>query len=156
MHRRVRDKLEDILACGHARGGGGDSHLDECAECRATVEAMRDQQRLLRSLRVPQEAEPRAGFYARVIERIESQGPASIWSLFFESPAGRGLAMASLAVTLSLGVYLVSSERLAAPSGVQAKPGTAIPGSAADSAGMLTGSPDHNAVLFSLVTYREQ
>jgi predicted anti-sigma-YlaC factor YlaD len=162
MHRRVRDKLEDILAGGHALARGHaeerhrhDAHLDECVECRETIAAMRDQQRLLRSLRLPEEAEPRAGFYARVIERIESQGAASIWSLFFDSAAGRGLAMASMVLALSLGVYLVSSERLAAPTDIRATPGQLMPGSG-DSAGMLTGSPDRNAVLFNLVTYREQ
>ncbi len=152
MHRRVRDKLEDILA-GTASADERhrhDSHLDECAECRDAVAAMRNQQRLLRSMRLPEEAEPRAGFYARVIERIESQGAASIWSLFFDSAVGRGLAMASMMLALGLGVYLVSSERLAAPQVV------AVPGSAMDSAGMLTGSPDRDAVLFNLVTYREQ
>jgi hypothetical protein len=115
---------------------------------------MRNQQRLLRSMRLPEEAEPKAGFYARVIERIESQGAASIWSLFFDSAVGRGLAMASMMLALGLGVYLVSSERLAAPQ-VVAVPG-AVLGSGPDSAGMLTGSPDRDAVLFNLVTYREQ
>jgi anti-sigma factor RsiW len=151
MHGRVRDKLEDILAGtgGHTRNAMDERHLDECAECRDEIAAMREQQRLLRSLRLPEEAEPRAGFYARVIERIESQGAASIWSLFFESAAGRGLAMASMMLALSLGVYLVSSEHYAAPSRGRVM---ALP----DSAGMLTGSPDRNAVLFNLVTYREQ
>jgi len=153
MHRRVRDKLEDILA-GTAvtdERHQHDSHLDECAECRDAVAAMRDQRRLLRSIRLPEEAEPRAGFYARVIERIESQGAASIWSLFFDSAVGRGLAMASMVLAVSLGLYLVSSERLAAPP-------VAVRGSGSgpDSGGMLTGSPDRNAVLFNLVTYREQ
>lgn len=157
MHRRVRDKLEDILAGtgGHAVNGTEDerrlhdSHLDECAECRNAVAAMRDQQRLLRSLRLPEEAEPRAGFYARVIERIESQGAASIWSLFFESPVGRRLAMASMLLALSLGVYVVSAERGAA---VEAGQALTVP----DSSGMLTDSTDRDAVLFNLVTYREQ
>jgi hypothetical protein len=161
MHRRVRDKLEDVLA-GTAvtdERHRHDSHLDECAECRETIAAMRAQQRLLRSLRLPEEAEPRAGFYARVIERIESQGAASIWNLFFDSPVGRGLAMASMVLALSLGVYLVSSERYAAPQAGPRMPGQALsfPGAAGpDSSGMLTGSPDRDAVLFNLVTYREQ
>jgi predicted anti-sigma-YlaC factor YlaD len=151
MHRRVRDKLEDILAGDHIQAsrdqpdGHPESHLDECAECRDDIEAMREQQRLLRSLRLPEEAEPRAGFYARVIERIESQGAASIWSLFFESPVGRGLAMASMVLALSLGVYLLSSERYEPP-----QPG--LP----DSGAILTGAPDRDAVLVNLVTYREQ
>jgi hypothetical protein len=157
MHREVRDKLEEILAgspnalCGR--------HLSECAECRAQVAAMREQRALLRSLRaddtpsgegVPEQS---AGFYARVMERIETQGVASIWSLFFDSPVGRGLAMASMVVALSLGVYLVSSEHGAEP---ETTPLVMQP----SSGGMLTGSPDAgldaNAVLVNLVTYREQ
>jgi predicted anti-sigma-YlaC factor YlaD len=152
MHREVRDHLEDILA-----GTGSvtkdrllrDSHLDECVECRDAVAAMLEQQRLLRSLRPPEEAEPRAGFYARVIERIESQGAASIWSLFFDSPVGRGLAMASMVLALSLGAYLVSSEHRAE---VETGQVLTVP----DSGGMLTGAPDRDAVLVNLVTYREQ
>jgi hypothetical protein len=160
MHREVRNKLEEILA------GTGDAlcerHLSECAECSAVVAAMREQRGLLRSLRVggadgKDAPEQSAGFYARVMERIETQGVASIWSLFFDSPVGRGLAMASMVVALSLGVYLVSSEQGAepetAPAVLYGTPGNTA-GSAA--AGMLTGLPDANAVLVNLVTYREQ
>jgi hypothetical protein len=88
-----------------------------------------------------------------VIERIESQGAASIWSLFFDSPVGRGLAMASMVLALSLGAYLVSSEH-----GATAQAGQAIsfPSSGANSGEMLTGSPDRDSVLVNLVTYREQ
>jgi hypothetical protein len=166
MHRRVRDKLEDILAEGdpasfaaenaqrgrHSGKHGHDTHLTECAKCREAVAAMRDQQVLLRSLRLPEEAEPRAGFYARVIERIEAQGAASIWSLFFDSAVGRGLAMASMVLALSAGAYLVSVEYTAAHQTVQT---IALPDLGADSGGVLTGSPDRNAVLVNLVTYRE-
>jgi hypothetical protein len=156
MHRGVRDKLEEILA-----GTGGalcERHLSECEECGAQVAAMREQRRLLRSLRVggsggkgadrKEAPEQSAGFYARVMERIESQGVASIWNLFFDSPVGRGLAMASMVVALSLGVYLVTSEQSAEPA--------ANPAPIQASGGMLTGSPDANAVLVNLVTYREQ
>jgi hypothetical protein len=155
MHREVRDHLEDILAGGHASDSGlaGNGHLNGCAECTGQIAAMREQQRLLQSLRAPEEAEPRAGFYARVIERIESQGTASIWSLFFDSPVGRGLAMASMVLALSVGVYLVSSEH-----GAEAPAGQvmSVPNPGPNSGEMLTGSPDRDAVLVNLVTYREQ
>jgi len=144
MHRGVRDKLEEILA------GTGDNlserHLHDCEECSAEVAAMREQSSLLRTLKT--EAEPGPGFYARVMERIEAQGVASVWNVFFDSPVGRRLAMASMVVALSLGVYLVSSE-LNAPS----EPGQVV---IEGSGGMLNGSPDANAVLVNLVTYREQ
>src|SRR5690348_1250193 len=105
MHRRMRDDLEKLLD-----GGSSSRHPEECQECREDLAAMKEQAVWLRELRSPQpDAVPRAGFYARVIERIEAQSP-SIWNLFFESPLGRVLAMASMAVALCLGVYLVSSE----------------------------------------------
>ena len=145
MHRGVRDRLEDILA--GTQNASCEGHLDECAECNAEVAVMREHGRLLRSLR-SEEVEPGAGFYARVMERIEAQGVVSIWSLFFDSPVGRGLAMASMLVALSLGMYLVSAESKAEP----ASPRIALQGSG----GLLTGSPDTNAVFMNLVTYREQ
>jgi anti-sigma factor RsiW len=161
MHREVRDKLEEILAgTGNAWCG---RHLSECDECDAEVAAMREQRALLRSLRVGgadgrDAPEQSAGFYARVMERIETQGVASIWSLFFDSPVGRGLAMASMVVALSLGVYLVSAEQGAEPETMPAVLRGATSGGT--SSGMLTGSPEANpdasAVLVNLVTYREQ
>ncbi len=159
MHREVRDRLEDILA--DAGGVAGNSsndkrHLDECADCRTEISALRAQQRLLRSLRLPEEAEPRAGFYARVIERIESQGAASIWSLFFDSPVGRGLAMASMVLALSLGAYLVSSEHGSAASRPHPARMSVDASFRQNSGEMLTGSPDRDAVFVNLVTYREQ
>jgi len=145
MHRGVRENLEDILA-GTDRLSG--RHLSECEECSAEIAAMREQSRLLQTLRGG-DAEPRPGFYARVMERIEAQGAvASVWSLFFDSPVGRGLAMASMVVALSLSAYLITSEQ-----GDQPVPQQEIVRGAG---GMLTGSPDRDAVLVNLVTYRGQ
>lgn len=53
--------------------------------------------------------EPRAGFYARVMERIERQ-PASIWSMLLERKFGFRLAVASAVLVALLGAYLVTSE----------------------------------------------
>ena len=56
-----------------------------------------------------QDIEPRAGFYARVMERIEAQ-PASIWSVFLDRKFGFRLAVASAVLVALLGTYLVTSE----------------------------------------------
>jgi predicted anti-sigma-YlaC factor YlaD len=165
MDRRVRDRLEDILAgvggnavkhVSEAKGLEAVCHLDDCADCRQTLTAMRDQQRMLRSLRAPEDIEPKGGFYARVIERIESQGVASIWSLFFESAIGRGVAMASVVLVLSAGVYLVSTEREAEAGQALALPALTLSNPGTNAAGMFVGAPDRDAVLMNLVTYREQ
>lgn len=148
MHRRMRDDLETFLAGGASPSQG---HPAECQECREDLAAMKEQAAWLRDLRAPDAGSgPRAGFYARVMERIEAQSP-SIWSLFFDSQFGRSLAMAAMAVALCLGVYLVSSESTepALPPAMQVQIGSRP-------AAMLAGLPDENAVLVNLITYREQ
>jgi hypothetical protein len=162
MHRQMRDQVEQVLA-GKV-DAGSQTHLAECGECRDAIASMQEQAELLRGLRAgtlysASEAEPRAGFYARVMERIEAQGAESIWSLFFDSPLGRRVAMASMALAVCLSVYLVSSEQMAhrgaapEPTGRAAMfsgdPGFA-PGFIADVA------PDQDTVLVNLVTYRGQ
>lgn len=125
MHREIQGQIEHILAGGNAPGGfpGNSSsgelagsvaeHLEQCSECREEVAAMQRQSKLMHELRAPagEVPEPRPGFYARVMERIEAEGAVSIWNLFMESAFGRRIAVASVALALVLGVYLVSSER---------------------------------------------
>ena len=151
MHRLIRDHLEVVLAerVGDAESAHLKAHVEGCDECRSEVEAMREQARMLRNLRA--EAEPRAGFYARVIERIETQGPLSIWNVVFDSPFGRRIAVASMALALILGLFLVSSEEM------ENRPAIAVVGE--DQPGLMltsSGPPDRDAVLVNLVTYRGQ
>lgn len=145
MHRSIRDNLEEVLA-GSQAGGAIREHLTNCRECGGEVEAMREQARLLRSLRA--ETEPRPGFYARVMERIEAQGPISIWSVFGDSAFGRGIAVASMALALLLGTYLITAERAEHRAGSR--------GSDSSLVWNYAGAPDRDAVLVNLVTYREQ
>jgi anti-sigma factor RsiW len=120
MHQHIRENLEDYLKGenhlkGHeySRSSGLSAefhaHLGECAECTEELQSLVAQSQLLRSLKSPQDVEPRAGFYARVIERIESR-PASIWSVFLDRKFGFRLAVASAALVALLGTYLVTSE----------------------------------------------
>jgi predicted anti-sigma-YlaC factor YlaD len=146
MHRLLRDRLEEVLA-----DSGIDAtaklHLDQCEECRGEIASMREHAEMLRGLRA--EAEPRPGFYARLIERIEFQRPVSIWKLFSDSPFGRRIAIASMALALLVGVYLVTSDTVA-DQPIQILAGEDQPG--------LASAPPHDAdgVLVNLVTYREQ
>ena len=61
---------------------------------------------LLQSLRAPEGITPRAGFYGRVMDRVESQRKTSIWSVFLEPAFSFRLAAASLALMLLMGVAL--------------------------------------------------
>jgi hypothetical protein len=98
------------------------------------------------------------------MERIEAQGPASIWNLFIDSAFGRRIAVASLALALLLGVYVISSERVSDQpivAGQHAQPavvfGEDAPGRAItqmDQSSMDKSSNDD--VLVNLVTYQEQ
>jgi hypothetical protein len=169
MHRRVRDEIESVLAEAPAVGGSRSDgfrktalnstaeaslrHLEQCPECGSEVAAMREQAALFRALRTAGEIEPRAGFYARVRERIEAQGPVSIWNLFFDSAFARHVAMACAAVALLIGMYLFSADRMANGTLViTGQSDWALTGGMPDAA----ESPDRDAVLVNLVTYRGQ
>jgi len=154
MHRLIQDHLEEVLAASRMgssnEGSEASAHLAACDECRREVEAMHEHADVLRKLRA--DVEPRAGFYARVMERIEAQGPISIWSVFSESPFGRRIAIAAMALALVLGLYLVTSEEMSDRTTTFAVAGEDQPGL------VLTpsGPPDRDSVLVNLVTYREQ
>ncbi len=175
MHRIIRDHLEEVLTgLGSAPEHPAGKHLTECAECRDAVAAMQAQAAVLRQWRTAEveNAEPRPGFYARVLERIEAQGPGSVFTLFFDSLFARRIAMASLAMALLLGVYVISSEQKAvetagAGSLPQATQVSDLPRelsgvfsdgvfSGNGQTRLVTGVPDQDAVLMNLVTYREQ
>jgi anti-sigma factor RsiW len=162
MHREIRDHIENVLA------GSEPEHLAGCEECRSEVQGMQEHTALLRELRAPESfvAEPRAGFYARVMERIEAEGPISIWNLFIESAFGRRIAVASMALAILLGVYLVTSERSAEDpmiAGQQGPQQQLVVGGEDGPARVITemdrspaGQSSEDAVLADLVTYREQ
>ncbi|MBZ5610939.1 MAG: hypothetical protein LAP38_21960 [Acidobacteriia bacterium] len=111
MHEPIRDNLEDYL-----RGPAGripqefGAHLEACEECAGELKGLETQARMLRSLKAGQEVEPRAGFYARVMERIEERAQASIWAILLRPRIGRRLAVASAVLALLLAGYLVSTE----------------------------------------------
>jgi hypothetical protein len=168
MHRIIRDHLEEVLS----GPGSAPEHLAGCEECREEIAAMREQAAVLRQCRAESELEPRPGFYARVMDRIEAQTPLSVWTLFFDSMFGRRIALASLALALLIGVYVISSEQMPDPqiAGVDGLPQALLvtnlePNGVTDlppdfvlsgQSRMAAGAPDQDAVLVNLVTYREQ
>jgi len=150
MHHQVRDKLEDYL-----RGAAPETpaefhrHLGECQDCANELQRLEAQSQLLQSLRDTKSVEPRAGFYARVMERIEAQQPFSIWSVFLDRKFGLRLAVASGVVAGLLGVYLVTSEPGGPESGIAASVATA----SAPTDSRLQQQRD--AVLVDLASYRQ-
>jgi predicted anti-sigma-YlaC factor YlaD len=110
MHGSVREELEKLLAAKPSAEANISNHLSTCEECARDFEFMRIQSCMLKTLKAPQEIEPSAGFYARVLQRIEQSARRSIWWVFVYSPVGKRLAYASLAITLALGTYVVAAE----------------------------------------------
>lgn len=179
MHQEIRENLEDYLR-GDDRSASAlpaefHKHLGECLECASELALLEEQSQLLRSLQAPQplqatrsreapEMEPRAGFYARVMERIE-QRPASIWQALLDPKFGFRLAVASGVLAALLGAYLVSSEPsgpelAASPAVVSADPPRAVQ----TETGLRSDSPpedgprqqqQRDAVLVDLASYRQ-
>ena len=116
MHGFIREGLEDLLAAKRVSEGAASKsgvlaqHLSSCGECGPEFAALQTQAELLRSFRAPGEVEPTAGFYARVLQRIEEHTKNSIWAVFIYSPFGRRLALASATIAVLLGSFVVAQE----------------------------------------------
>jgi anti-sigma factor RsiW len=110
MHGPIREKLEELLEAGALQDETA-RHLATCPDCAAELRGMKEQADLLHSLRPAEEIEPAAGFYARVVQRIEDTGVRSVWSVFTDGAFGTWLAYASLALALLVGGWLVTTER---------------------------------------------
>lgn len=157
MHEPVKTNVEEYLAGSETLPRECTAHLLECEPCRREVAELKQQSALLRVLRAP-ELDPRPGFYARVMERIEAERQSSIWSIFLEPAFGRRLAVASAVLAMLMGVYLVSSEP-GAGRDTRAPGAQTIALSGEDEPGPVLGaSPeqDRGAVLVNLATYQER
>jgi predicted anti-sigma-YlaC factor YlaD len=116
MHQPVKDNLEEYL-----RGVSGrfqrrlppdvEKHLEVCGECRTELKEFERQTVALRALRTPADVEPRPGFYARVMQRIdEARATSSVWAAFLEPFFAKRLVLASAVLVVFIGAYLVSTE----------------------------------------------
>lgn len=111
MQQPFRERLEDYLSGMNER----DRHEWEALlaadpAARREVDQMRRHAEMLRELRAPEEVDPAPGFYARVMDCIESQRPVSVWEVFLQPMFARRLAYISLALVLILGVWITSAE----------------------------------------------
>jgi len=153
MHQPIKNYLETYLRDSKDPGIPQDfhAHLQACNSCVEQLELVAGQSQLLRALREVGQ-EPRAGFYARVMNRIEECKPDSIWSVFLEPVLGRRLAYACAALVLLMGTYLVSTE----PGDHGPAPMTVISQdrSTADVDGTVQPK-DRDAVLVSLASFQE-
>jgi predicted anti-sigma-YlaC factor YlaD len=156
MHQPIRDNLEEYLR-GSARGIPQEfqAHLEGCADCAEELRLLERQSRMLRLLQNESGAEPRAGFYARVLERIEAQQQTSIWSVFLDRKFGLRLAVASATLALLLGTYLVSTEP---GSSVAVNPPVVMTDTPVTEAGLQADhlqEQQRDAVLVDLASYHE-
>jgi hypothetical protein len=113
MHGSVREELENLLA-GKPSAAAIESarHISACQDCAQELQAMSNHAQMLKTLRPSEEFEPTAGFYARVMQRIEATAKRSIWWVFVYSPIGKRVAYASLALTVAMGTYMITAESL--------------------------------------------
>jgi hypothetical protein len=157
MHEPVKENLENYLNGYSDREMPPEftAHLDSCSGCAEELREIREQAQWLQALRC--DVEPRPGFYARVIDRIDRQTDNSIWAVFLRPSVGRRLAVASATLALLLGAYLISSERnaqapeptfAASPYALEGGPGFNISASA-------PLSEQRDAVLVNLASYHE-
>ena len=157
MHQSIRDNLEEYLKGSTQRVPQEfHTHLETCEDCASELRLYQGQAEMLRLLRPDGDLDPRAGFYARVMDKIELEGRSSIWSALLQPNFGRRLAMASAVLVMLLGTYLVTSER--------SEPEVASTDAVVDGGLRATAVADQDslqqqrqrdAVLVNLATYHE-
>jgi hypothetical protein len=157
MHEEIRENLEEYLRGPAAKiPQEFHAHLGACQDCASELRLLKMQSEMLQSIRAASEIEPRAGFYARVMERIEQQGqPASIWSVLLQPRFGRRLAVATAALALLLAGYLVSTEP--GEQGIAAAPAVVMTDTASDAIpqNTLQQQQQRDAVLVNLASFRQ-
>jgi len=164
MHQPVKDNLEEYLRgvsgkYGRAIPDEMETHLSSCAECASELSELELQSAALQSLRAPSEAELPAGFYARVMQRIDdARATNSVWAAFLEPIFAKRLFYSCATLLLLLGSYLISSET--ADHGLYNQPATVVstpPDVAANAApdDVDTTPQERDAVLVSLASYEQ-
>jgi len=158
MHELIKDNLEEYLnGCREKVPQEFHAHLRACEACASELKLLEMHSGMLRALRHGEELEPRAGFYARVMDRIEDQSRSSIWSVFLEPRFGRRLAVASAALILLLATYLVTTE----PGGPDIAPATAaiMTNNQSSDVTIAQDTPEQqqqrDAILVDLASYHE-
>ena len=151
MHQPMREGFEDYLT------GKPEpvflAHFNECQECRDLAGQLKQQSETIRTLRSPEELEPAPGFYARVMERIETQKNASIWSVFLEPLFARRLMYASAVLTVIMGILLFTSPKDDMMASTM--PEQIFAEEAPPPARLVDLEQDRNTVLVQLTTYQE-
>ena len=152
MHQPIKDRLEECLE--GIRDPEVEAHLSSCASCRETVDAMRTQAALFRSLKAPAPIMPPPGFYSRVMARIETQQPSSLWDILLDPIFGRRLVYASLTLVLAMTTYLMVSQP---PRELAASPEAIIATPSDENPAAIGANPqrDRDSILVTLTTFEE-
>jgi hypothetical protein len=111
MKKLIVDQLEKYLS-GELSGDAlkqFEAELERESGGREQVGGFQTQGDLLRTLRPDEQMDPAPGFYARVMDRIESQTAGSFWAIFFEPWFAKKLAYASLALLVALSSAAINS-----------------------------------------------
>lgn len=157
MHEPVKEHIEAYLAGSDELPVEFMAHLKSCDSCREEAGTLKLHSDMLKVLKPPVELEPRPGFYARVVERIDAQRQSSIWSLFLEPAFGRRLALASATLAVLMGLYLVSSEPGLNPVVTDGRSTIVLPGEdhVAPMLGVHGRDEDRGIILVDLASFQE-
>lgn len=111
MHEPIQSQLEDILQ-GQLRSEkrtAVEAHLAACKDCAMELREMRMHSGALKALRVADVPEPAAGFYARVLQRVDAQVRPSFWHLLLDPVFGQRLVYATGALFLLMASFLLAT-----------------------------------------------
>lgn len=154
MHEPIRARLEEYLDNPTATGRAFQEHISECRGCEEELRRLRKHSALMRLLRAG-DAAPDAGFYARVIARIDAEAKPSVWWLLHDAAFGWRVALASAGMALIMAGYMAStgfSARPAADAAMSKAPRNIL---ALDFGSPAQMDQARNSVLATLASFQE-
>jgi len=154
MHEPLKGRIEDYLHGGFHLPDV-EQHLTNCPSCKAEAAAMKQQADLFKSLKASEEFDLDAAFYARVMNRIETQVKPSVWNIFGESIFAKRLAYASLTFVVLLGTYFVSSTTADDQQLANSSPEMLMSNDPHTTEVGTDPQKDREAILVNLATYQE-
>ena len=152
MHEPLKGRIEDYLDGAHLPDV--EQHLAHCQSCNAEAAEMKKQSELFSLLKATEEIVPDAAFYARLMNRIETQAKPSIWNIFGESVFAKRLAYASLTFVVLLGTYFVSSTAYDQPL-ANSSPEMLMSDDPQPTEVGIDPQKDREAILVNLATFQE-
>lgn len=158
MDRRIEELLEDYLRGSLSPQRKADflralESADQ--ETRQLIAQFEGHSKLIRGVFCAPEVEPAPGFYARVMDRIDTERTPSLWAAFLEPHFFKRLAFATATLLMLLSVTMFTADQQSTATNTVPPVLVQVPDTIRPASDPVVHSSNRDSVLVKLATYQE-